>query len=219
MGNFFEKKWQRSSSGSAKKIRNILHKEAPLKPRIVEAIKQLNIPLSKLDAMYQKIHQQNQSTFQRVIDAQKNDETQKASILANELAVMRKQEKMIENARLALEKIKIRLTTVEDFGEAMIAMEPAASIVSSIKPSLDKMMPESDNELNEINGMLGELMTNTLGESDTGQFDVNAMSGVEMDSILQEANAILEKDVEERLPDIPSEIHTESKTQTAAVYY
>ena len=31
-----------------------------------------------------------------------------------------------------------------------------------------------------------------------------------MDSILQEANAILEKDIEERLPDMPSEIHAES---------
>jgi len=36
-----------------------------------------------------------------------------------------------------------------------------------------------------------------------------------MDSILQEANAILEKDIEERLPDMPSEIHAESNTKTA----
>ena len=38
----------------------------------------------------------------------------KVSIPTNELAEMHKQEKMIENARLALEKIRARLTTVED---------------------------------------------------------------------------------------------------------
>ncbi|MDH3361374.1 MAG: hypothetical protein OEL56_03150 [Nitrosopumilus sp.] len=216
MGNFFKKNWQRSSSSSTDKLRHIVHKEAPLKPRITEAIKRLNIPLLKLDSMHQKIHQQNQTVFQKVIDAQKNNEIEKASMLATELAEMRKQEKMIENARLALEKIKIRLTTVEDFGEAMIAMQPAMSVVSSIKPSLEKMMPESDIELNAMNGMLGEMMTSTLGEgSSTDQFNINTLSGVEVDSILKEANIILEKDTDERLPEVPSDIQVDTKT---AVY-
>jgi len=216
MGHFFEKKWQRSSSSSTTdKLRHIIHKEAPLKPRITEAIKQLNIPLIKLDSMYQKIQQQNKMVFQKIIDAQKNNEIQKASILATELTEMRKQEKMIENARLALEKIKIRLTTVEDFGEAMIAMQPAMSIISSIKPSLERMMPESDSELNTMSDMLGEMMTSTLGEGNSDQFDINTLSGVEMDSILQEANTILEKDTDERLPDVPSDIQVDTKT---AVY-
>lgn len=217
MGNFFEKNWQCSSSSSTtQKLRHLIRKEIPLKPRIVEAIKQLNIPLTKLDTMYQKIRQQNQTVFEKIIDAQKNNEIQKASILATELAEMRKQEKMIENARLALEKIKIRLTTVEDFGEAMIAMQPAMSVVSSIKPSLEKMMPESDIELNAMNGMLGEMMTSTLGEgSSTDQFNINTLSGVEVDSILKEANIILEKDTDERLPEVPSDIQVDTKT---AVY-
>jgi len=74
MGHVFEKNWQRySSSSTMDKLRHIIHKEAPLKPRIIEAIKQLNIPLTKLDSMYQKIQQQNQSIFQKVIDAQKNN--------------------------------------------------------------------------------------------------------------------------------------------------
>ena len=213
MGHFFEKNWQRSSSSSTDKLRHIIHKETPLKPRIAEAIKRLNIPLLKLDSMYQKIQQQNKIVFQKVIDAQKNNETQKASMLATELAEMRKQEKMIENARLALEKIKIRLTTVEDFGEAMIAMQPAMSVVSSIKPSLEKMMPESDIELNAMSGMLDEMMISTLGEgSSTDQFNVNALSNVGIDSILQEANTVLEKDTDARLPEVPSDIQVDTKT-------
>ena len=36
-----------------------------------------------------------------------------------------------------------------------------------------------------------------------------------MDSILQEVNAILEKDIEEKLPDIPFETHAESNTKTS----
>ena len=216
MGHFFEKNWQRSSSSSTDKLRQIIHKEAPLKPRITEAIKRLNIPLLKLDSMHQKIQQQNQIIFQKVIDAQKSNEIQKASMLATELAEMRKQEKMIENVRLALEKIKIRLTTVEDFGEAMIAMQPAMSVVSSIKPSLEKMMPESDIELNAMSGMLGEMMTSTLGEgSSTDQFNINTLSGVEVDSILKEANIILEKDTDKRLPEVPTDIQVDTKT---AVY-
>jgi hypothetical protein len=77
-----------------------------------------------------------------------------------------------------LEKIKIRLTTVEDFGEAMIAMQPAMSVVSSIKPSLEKMMPESDIELNAMSGMLGEMMTSTMGEGSADQFNIDGLSGV-----------------------------------------
>jgi len=215
MGHFFEKNWQRSSSSSTDKLRQIIHKEDPLKPRITEAIKRLNIPLLKLDSMHQKIQRQNQIIFQKVIDAQKSNEIQKASMLATELAEMRKQEKMIENARLALEKIKIRLTTVEDFGEAMIAMQPAMSVVSSIKPSLEKMMPESDIELNAMSGMLGEMMTSTMGEGSADQFNIDGLSGVEVDSILKEANIILEKDTDKRLPEVPTDIQVDTKT---AVY-
>ncbi|WP_316504569.1 hypothetical protein [Nitrosopumilus sp.] len=217
MGNFFEKNWQCTSSSysAIEKLRYFIHKEAPLKPRIVDAIKQLNIPLTRLDTMYQKVHQQNQAAFHRIIEAQKNNEMQKASIIATELAERRKHEKTIEKARLALEKIKIRLTTVEDFGEAMVAMQPAMSVVDSIKPSIEKMMPESDSELNAMNYMLGEMMTDTLGKGDMGQFDVNASSDAKLNSILQEANRILQKDAEERLPEVPSEIPAEPDTNTA----
>jgi len=128
---------------------------------------------------------------------------------------MRKQEKMVENAGLALEKIKLRLTTVEDIGEAMVAMQPAMSVVNSIKPSIDRMMPESDSEINAMSDMLGEMMVNTLGEGYADQFDINALSCVEMDLILQEANTMLEKDADKRLPDVPSDMQVDAKT---AVY-
>lgn len=229
MGHFFEKNWQGSAPSSKRsakeKLFGLVHKEAPLKPRIAEAIRQLNIPLTKIDSMYQKLQQQNKAIFERVIEAQKNNEMQKASILASELAEMRKHEKMLENSRLALEQIKLRLTTVNDFGEAMIAMEPAMSVMNSIKPSIQRMMPESDGEINNMNEMLGEMMTNTLGQGTNGssEFDVNAMaatSGIETDSILQEASAILEKEMQEKIPDVPSDISAakEEEVKKTAVY-
>jgi len=224
MGHFFEKSWQRStvSKSPKEKLLHLVHKDAPLKPRIAEAIKQLNIPLIKLDSMYKKIQQQNNMVFEKIIEAQKNNEMQKASMLATELAELRKHEKMLGNARLAFEQIKLRLTTVNDFGEAMTAMGPAMSVMNSIKPSLERIMPESDVELNTMNEMLGEMMTDTLGGGSNDQFDMNSISAIsgdmETDSILQEANSILEKEMEEKLPDVPSDVSTESNAGKTAVY-
>lgn len=223
MGNFFEKSWQRSTASKSRKEKlfHLIHKDAPLKPRIAEAIKQLNIPLIKLDSMYKKIQQQNNTIFDKIIEAQKNNEMQKANMLAAELTELRKHEKMLGNARLAFEQIKLRLTTVNDFGDVMTAMGPAMSVMNSIKPSLERMMPESDVELNAMSEMLGGVITDTLGDS-SDQFDINSIStmpgDMETDSILQEASSILEKEMEEKLPDVPSDISTESNADKTAVY-
>jgi len=48
-------------------------------------------------------------------------DTSTSRVLSNELAEIRKVTKMLGNARMSLEQVQLRLTTIHDLGDAMVA--------------------------------------------------------------------------------------------------
>ena len=123
-------------------------------------------------------------------------------VLSNELAEIRKVTKMLGNARMALEQVQLRLTTVHDLGDAMIAIGPAVSTMKGLKSSLGRFMPEADSELNSMTQTLNGLMMDSLAG---GDFNVDTdVSGEETEKILQEASAVAEQQIGDRFPSVPS---------------
>ena len=201
----FDKSWTRQEKpGMSEKLRESVKPEEPLKPRIQVGVNKLQVQISKMDAMLNKMRERDNKLFQRIVVAMKSHDTQTSKILSNELAEIRKVSKMMSNARMALEQVQLRLTTVHDLGDAMVAIGPAMSTMKGLKTSLGRFMPEADSELNSMTQTLNGLMMGSLaGDSFSLESE---MSGEEIDNILQEASSVAEQQTGDKFPSVPSPV-------------
>lgn len=199
----FSKNWTKTDNGGvAKKVRDAMKPQGPLKPRVDTAMNRLQAQIQKMDAMLGKMREKDSVLFKRIVDAMQKHDIDAGRVLSNELAEVRKVTKTLNHARLALEQVHLRLSTVHDVGDAVVALMPAVGAMKSVKQGLVKFMPEAENEIGEMTGVLGNLMVDTL---QGGNFNfVNDASNEEVERILAEASAVAEKNVDSRLPSIPS---------------
>ncbi len=138
----FEKTWaQREVKSMTEKIRDTVKPQGALKPRIQTAVNKLQVQTSKMDVMLTKLHQRDQQLFDRVVTATQSHDTPTSRVLSSELAEVRKVSRVLGNARNSLEQVQLRLTTIHDLGDAMIAIGPAMSTMKELKPTMSKFMP------------------------------------------------------------------------------
>ena len=209
----FEKTWaQKEVKSMTEKIRDTVKPQGALKPRIQTAVNKLQVQTSKMDAMLTKLHQRDQQLFDRIVTAMQSHDTQSSRVLSSELAEVRKVSRVLGNARNSLEQVQLRLTTIHDLGDAMVAIGPAMSTMRDLKPTMSKFMPEADSELNSMTETLNGLMVDSLS-GDSFEMQDSAMNE-ETNSILQEASAVAEQQTDERFPSIPTTTPTGLPSQT-----
>ena len=200
----FEKSWaQKEVKSMTERIRDTVKPQGALKPRIQTAVNKLQGQTSKMDVMLTKLHERDQQLFDRIVTATQNHDTSTSRVLSSELAEVRKVLRVLGSARNSLEQVQLRLTTIHDLGDAMIAIGPAMSTMKELKPTMSKFMPEADSELNSMTETLNGLMVDSLpGDSFEMQSD-NAMNE-ETNAILQEAEAVASQQTDEKFPSIPT---------------
>ena len=209
----FEKTWaQREVKSMTEKIRDTVKPQGALKPRIQTAVNKLQVQTSKMDVMLTKLHQRDQQLFDRVVTATQSHDTPTSRVLSSELAEVRKVSRVLGNARNSLEQVQLRLTTIHDLGDAMIAIGPAMSTMKELKPTMSKFMPEADSELNTMTETLNGLMVDSLS-GDSFEMQDSAMTE-ETNSILQEAEAVASQQTDEKFPSIPTSTPTGLPSQT-----
>jgi len=209
----FEKTWaQREVKSMTEKIRDTVKPQGALKPRIQTAVNKLQVQTSKMDVMLTKLHQRDQQLFDRVVTATQSHDTSTSRVLSSELAEVRKVSRVLGNARNSLEQVQLRLTTIHDLGDAMIAIGPAMSTMKELKPTMSKFMPEADSELNTMTETLNGLMVDSLS-GDSFEMQDSAMTE-ETNSILQEAEAVASQQTDEKFPSIPTMTPTGLPSQT-----
>ena len=199
----FDKTWTRPESvGISEKLRETVKPQGALKPRIEQAVNKLQGQISKMDSMLSKLRERDAQLFKRIVAAMQHHDAATSRVLSNELAEIRKVSKMLGNARMALEQVQLRLTTIHDLGDAMVAIAPAMSTMKGLKSSLGRFMPEADSELNAMTQTLNGLMMDSLAG---GDFSVDTdASNEETERILQEASAVAEQQIGDRFPSVPS---------------
>ena len=210
----FHKAWARQDTASmTSKLSDTLKPQGALKPRIQNAVNKLQAQTSKMDAMLNKLEQRDQQLFQRVVVAVQNHDKSASAVLSNELVEVRKVKKTLGNARMSLEQVQLRLSTIHELGDAMVAIGPAMGTMKSLQGSLGKFMPEADSELNSMTETLNGLMVDSIsGDSFNMESDA---SSEETNAILQEASAVAEQQAGEKFPTVPSlELPTQEYQQT-----
>ena len=209
----FEKSWaHREVKSMTEKIRDTVKPQGALKPRIQTAVNKLQAQTSKMDVMLTNLHRRDQQIFDRIVTAMQSHDTQASRVLSSELAEVRKVSRVLGNTRNSIEQVQLRLTTIHDLGDAMVAIGPAMSTMKSLKPTMSKFMPEADSELNSMTETLNGLMTDSLsGDSLEVQ---DSVMNEETNAILQEAEAVAEQQTDEQFPSIPTTTPTELPSKT-----
>jgi len=199
----FAKKWEtkRDDQPFTNRIKEAVKPPGPLKPRLDFAVRRIELQTQKLDQATERFGQRDKTIFARIVDAYTKHDSSRANVFANELAEIRKMEKLIINARLALEQIVLRLRTVSELGDVVSTLGPAVGVLRSVRAGLVSVFPEAENELGEIGNMLsGIMMEAGSGSGMTLNFDsVNEDAG----KILTEAATVAEQRIKDRFPELP----------------
>ena len=215
----FHKAWARQETASmADKFRETIKPQGALKPRIQNAVNKLQVQTTKMDTMLSKLEERDQQLFKRVVTAVQEHDTSASKVLSNELAEIRKVKKMLGGARMSLEQVQLRLATIHDLGDAMVAIGPAMNTMKSLQSSLGKFMPEADSEMNAMAQTLNGLMVDSISD-DSFNMESDA-SNEETDRILQEASAVAEQQIGDKFPSVPtlSELPSQPSTTSTSTF-
>ena len=161
--NAFDKNWNNQNRTSAgDKLKEALAAQGPLKPRLETASNKLQLQISKLDTIVTKLNERDASLFRRVVDAVQRHDTDTTKVLSNELAEVRKVSRTLGQAKMAFEQVSMRLSTIHDMGNVMVALGPAIASIKSLKPGLGKFVPGADSEINTMQTLLNGIMMESL---------------------------------------------------------
>jgi len=200
----FSKKWEsrREEQPLTNRVKDAVRPPGPLKPRLDFAVRRIELQVQKLDQATERFSQRDKTIFARIVDAYTKHDTARANVFANELAEIRKMERLIINARLALEQIVLRLRTVSELGDVVSTLGPAVSVLRSVKTGLVSVFPEAESELGEIGNMLSGIMIEA-GQGSSGM--TLSFDSVNEDAakILTEASTVAEQRIKEKFPDLP----------------
>jgi division protein CdvB (Snf7/Vps24/ESCRT-III family) len=201
----FVSKWNKPSGGGfGERVREAVRPLGPLRPRLEAAIRQIQIQISKLDATSLKLKERDAAIFNRVVAAIQKHDMQHATVFANELAEIRKMNKMVTAAKLALEQIVLRLNTVQELGDIVVTLAPAMGVIRSIRSGLVSVLPEAESEISEISNLLGSIL---IDAGQLGAATINFEAANEdAERILAEASAVAEQKMREKFPEIPGSV-------------
>ena len=204
MSERFAKKWEsrRNETSFIDAVRGAVSPPPPLKPRMNYAIKRLNLQIHRLDQAADRFSQKDKALFGKIVAAYETHDTARANIYANELAEVRKMEKIVMNARLALDQVMLRLQTVTEFGDIVTTLGPAIGVLRTVSAGLVGVLPEAENELGDIGNMLSGLMFD-VGQSSGLSLNFNSVNEDAV-KILTEAATVAEQKISSNFPDLPS---------------
>lgn len=216
MSERFARKWEDRPVAQpiTDRIKEAVRPPGPLKPRLDIAVRRLEMQIQKLDQATDKFSKRDKSIFSRIVDAYTKHDMDRANVFANELAEIRKMEKMIMHARLALEQIVLRLRTVSELGDVVSTLGPAVGVLRAVKSGMSNIFPSAEKELGNIGDMLsGIIMEAGQTEGFSMNFDT---ANDDAQKILTEAATVAEQKIKDKFPELPAGIPSTSLGQTSA---
>jgi division protein CdvB (Snf7/Vps24/ESCRT-III family) len=181
-----------------------------LKQQISSVIQRIDAQKHKLDNALNRFEKRDAVLFKRVVKALSERDTLRANVLADELSEIRKVEKMLMHAALALESVSLRLNTVSELGDVVTVLAPAAGVLNNIHSGMAGIFPETGRELGNIGNLLTEIVSSTNQSSGMPVNIGNASA--EAEKILEEAELAAEQKLEEQLPEVATAGSMSEKT-------
>lgn len=193
------KKWQAEDKPPvSERIREQVVPPEPLRERLELAKRKLTEEIQSLDRINNRMSEKDKNLYHQIVKAYEDHDNQKASMLAGELAELRKLESKTQYGKYALERAFTRIDMAKDFGDIAAALAPVNQIVRNVRGTLNEFLPASGNTLNELSNVMNETMisfNNVLGDT-----SVLSPSSEDADKILKEAATIAETRLKDKIP-------------------
>ena len=216
MVNRFVDRWKKKDEQPTllSKITSVVKPPENLKQQISLVIQRIDVQTKTLDIAVQRFESRDVNIFNRVVKAFSERDEARANILAAELSEIRKIEKMLTHASLAMQSISMRLNTVSELDDLVTVLNRAKSVLNSISSEMFSVFPEASQELGNIGNLLSEIVVNTSQSTDlpvnTGRVDSEA------EKILKEAELAAEKKLKQQLPETATEKSIDKLTSVEA---
>jgi division protein CdvB (Snf7/Vps24/ESCRT-III family) len=204
MSERFAKKWgeREETAAVTARLKEAVRPPGPLKPRLDFAVRRIELQIQRLDTASERFTERDKSIFVRIVESYSKHDMPRASVFANELAEIRKMEKMIMHARLALEQIVLRLKTVSELGDVVSTLAPAVGVLRTVRTGMASVFPEAERELGQIGNLLSGIIIDA-GQS-TGLTINFENANEDAQKILTEAASVAEQRIKEKFPDLPA---------------
>jgi division protein CdvB (Snf7/Vps24/ESCRT-III family) len=199
-------------SSVASKIKDFGKPSHGLKHQISTVSEKIDIQIRKLDNGIRRFEKRDTDIFTHVVKSLSERNTLRANVLAGELAEIRNVEKMLMQAKLALESISLRLNTVSELGDLVTVLAPATYVLKSIRSNMASIVPEADRELEGIGNLLSELACST-NQNVTMPISIGK-ANAEAEKILEEAELAAAERLRRRLPKVETAV---SERESAGV--
>lgn len=173
----------------------------PLRPRLEAVQKRLEGQVAKLDALHAGMKEKDAETFRKLMESIKENNVQYSTVLSSELSTARQVSRVVSTAKVALEKMQAKLGSASDFGDLVIVLSPAMSVVKNVRSSLVPYVPEMESDL----GVIAELLSGILVDAgQVGGYTINfETANEEAARLVEEAAATVEQVMKEEFPGIP----------------
>lgn len=198
--------WNKTEGESiSQKVMGKVKPDEPLKNKIDFAQKKLQFQITKLDGINQKLQKKHDTIFEKIVNAQRNNKPSYAQAYAGELTQVRKMKNMVSGAKLSMEQVKLRLDTVSELGDVVVTLSPCMSVIKGLGVSLGGIMPQANSSMQDLSKILGDVLSgSTVGQQDTTL--LTHEGNADTVAILEEAQAVIEGQTKENIPDIPTNL-------------
>lgn len=207
----FSKEWEGTGGSVVDKVMGAVKPQQPLRYKLSLAIKRIEAQVQALEGAINNMMQRDKSLFSKVVDAYSEHDLKRATVYANELAELRKTINLMSNARLALERVALRLNTITYLGNAAAVITPVLEILKDVRSGIAGLMPNAEQEIGAVITLLDEIAI------ESGQMVGAGISfeptSEEAQKILEEAALVSEERVKERFPDIVASKSAEAERE------
>ena len=201
---YISKNWNGFKNGLSlsEKLLDKVKPGLSLKNRIESSQKQLQLQISRLEGTQKKLQLNHDQIFKKIVDAKMLRNESKARSYAIELQELRKVKNAIGGAKLAMEQIRLRLSTVSELGDIVVTLSPCMSLIKGLTPSISNIMPNLNTTMQDLSNMLGDMIsTSSLS---TEPVFTSEQNSEDTTAILNEAHNILEGKTKHSIPEPPS---------------
>jgi len=179
-------------------------KSGVLAVKISEIRLNLQLIKEKLEEVLERLKKRNEELFSKAIRAHLNNDSTRAAMYAAEIAEIRKMAKTLLTVSLALERVILRLETVETFEEAGLTLVPALKLLTVVKDYIAALIPDISIRIDESLSLMNEVIA-LSGTIPARTMDFTGMNK-EVEEILEQSAIAAEKKLRESFPEPPKDI-------------
>ena len=123
---------------------------------------------------------------------------------------------MVSGAKLSMEQVKLRLSTVSELGDVVVTLSPCMSIIKGLSPSLSGIMPEANASMQDLSQILGDVMSgSSVGMDDN--FTSTPETNSDTLAILEEAHNVIAGQTKSSIPEVPTELRQQMKERKSDI--